>query len=157
VLYLSGGVYRRLAEAGGSEEYANKALMALFEAMTARTAGASPLDHACIKGEMGRAYMALAKVKNPVKGFKSASQAFEDAGRLLDADAYPWDSALYRGKAAGAYTFLADEHCRSRRYDDAIQAARSALALYPEVLKFFEKRSPEDYVEIPRTWASPTR
>jgi len=147
VLYLSGGVYRRLAEAGGSEEYANKALMALFEAMTARTAGASPLDHACIKGEMGRAYMALAKVKNPVKGFKSASQAFEDAGRLLDADAYPWDSALYRGKAAGAYTFLADEHCRSRRYDDAIQAARSALALYPEVLKFFEKRSPEDYAE----------
>ncbi|BAI62439.1 conserved hypothetical protein [Methanocella paludicola SANAE] len=147
VLYISGGVYRRLAEAGDSEEYANKALMALFEALTARTAEASPLDHACIKGEMGRAYLALAKAKNPVKAYKSAAQAFEDAGRLLDAKIYPWDSALYRGRAAGAYTFLADEYCRSRRYDDAIQAARSALALYPDVLKFFEKRSPEDYME----------
>ena len=46
VLYFSGGVYRRLAEAGDSEEYANKSLMALFEALTARTEEAAPLDHA---------------------------------------------------------------------------------------------------------------
>lgn len=148
VLYVSGGVYRRLAEAGDSEEHANKALTALFEALTARTSEASPLDHACIKSEIGRAYLALAKVKNPVKGYKSAAQAFEDAGHLLDMKIYPWDSALCRGKAASAYTFLADEYCRGRRYDDAIQAARSALALYPDVVRFFEKRSVEDFVEV---------
>jgi tetratricopeptide (TPR) repeat protein len=147
VLYVSGGVYRRLAEAGDSEEYANKSLTALFEALTARTAEASPIDHACIKGEIGRAYMALAKAKNPVKSYRSAAQAFEDAGRMLDVKVSPWDSALYRGKAACAYTFLADEFCRGKRYDDAIQAARSAIALYPETVKFFEKRSPTDYVE----------
>ncbi|HTY92108.1 MAG TPA: hypothetical protein VMC84_13110 [Methanocella sp.] len=147
VLFAMGGVYRRLAEAGDSEEQANKALTALFEALTARTAEATPLDHACIKGEIGMAYLALAKVRNPVKGYKSAAQAFEDSGRLLDVKVYPWDSALYRGKAACAYTFLADEYCRGRRYDDAIQAARSALSLYPDAVKFFEKRSREDYVE----------
>lgn len=147
ILYLSGGVYRRLAEAGDSEEYANKSLTMLFEALTARTAEAGPLDHACIKGEIGRAYLALARVKNPVKAYRSAAQAFEDAGKLFDARTYPWDSALYRGKAACAYSFLADEYCRGKRYDDAIQAARSALALYPEVVKFFERRSPEDYTE----------
>jgi tetratricopeptide (TPR) repeat protein len=147
VLYVSGGVYRRLAEAGDSEEYANKSLTALFEALTARTAEASPIDHACIKGEIGRAYMALAKAKNPVKNYRSAAQTFEDAGRMLDAKVSPWDSALYRGKAACAYTFLADEFCRGKRYDDAIQAARSALALYPEAVKFFERRSLPDYVE----------
>jgi tetratricopeptide (TPR) repeat protein len=43
---------------------------------------------------------------------------------------------------------LADEYCRGKRYDDALQAARSALALFPEAVKFFEKRSPEDLVEV---------
>jgi tetratricopeptide (TPR) repeat protein len=148
ILYVSGGVYRRLAEADDSEEHANKALTLLFEALTARTADASPLDHACIKGEIGRAYMALARIKNPVKSYRSAASEFEDAGRMLNAKISPWDSALYRGKAACAYTMLADEYCRGKRYDDALQAARSALALYPEAVKFFEKRSPEDLVEV---------
>jgi tetratricopeptide (TPR) repeat protein len=146
LLYVSGGVYRRLAEADDSEEHANKALTLLFEALTARTAEASPMDHACIKGEIGRAYMALARIKNPVKNYRSAASAFEDAGKILKIS--PWDSALYRGKAACAYTMLADEYCRGKRYDDALQAARSALALYPEAVKFFEKRSQEDLVEV---------
>jgi tetratricopeptide (TPR) repeat protein len=146
ILYISGSVYRRLAEADDSEEHANRALASLFEALTARTAEASPADHACIKGEIGRAYMALARVKNPVKNYRSAAAAFEDAGKLLRIS--PWDFALYRGRAACAYTMLADEYCRGKRYDDALQAARSALALYPEAVKFFERRSPEDLVEI---------
>jgi len=145
VLYASGAVYRRLAEADDSEQHANRALTILFEALTARTAEASPADHACIKGEIGRAYMALARIKNPVKGYRSAASAFEDAGKILRI--FPWDSALYRGKAACAYTMLADELCRGKRYDDALQAARSALALYPEAVKFFRGRSPEDLVE----------
>jgi tetratricopeptide (TPR) repeat protein len=147
-LYVSGAVYRRLAEADDSEEHANKALTLLFEALTARTVEASPMDHACIKGEIGRAYMALAKTKNPVKSYRSAASAFEDAGRVLNVKVSPWDSALYRGKAACAYTMLADEFCRGKRYDDALQAARSALALYPEAVKFFERRSPGDLVEV---------
>ncbi len=147
ILYVSGGIYRRLADADESEEHASRALTLLFEALTARTAGAAPIDHACIKGEIGRAYMALAKIKNPVKNYRSAAAAFEDSGKILDAKISPWDSALYRGKAASAYTMLADEYCRGRRYDDALQAARSALALYPEAVKFFEKRSPEELVE----------
>jgi tetratricopeptide (TPR) repeat protein len=146
ILYLAGGIYRRQAEADDSEEHANKALALLFEALTARTAEASPVDHACIQGEIGRAYMALARVKNPVKGYRSAAAAFEDAGKILKIS--PWDSALYRGRAACAYTMLADEYCRGKRYDDALQAARSALALFPEAVKFFEKRSPEDLVEV---------
>ncbi len=148
ILYVSGGVYRRLAEAEGSEEHANKALTLLFEALTARTAEASPMDHACIKGEIGRAYVALARVKNPVKSFRSAAAAFEEAGSMLDARTSPWDSALFRGKAACAYTMLADEYCRGKRYDDALQAARSALALFPEAVRFFERRSRESLVEV---------
>jgi len=148
VLYVSGGIYRRLAEADDSEEHANKALTLLYEALTARTAEASPMDHACVKGEIGRAYMALARIKNPVKSYRSAASAFEDAGKMLGPKVSRWDSALYRGKAACAYTMLADEYCRGKRYDDALQAARSALSLYPEAVKFFEKRSPEDLVEV---------
>ncbi|MDI6897523.1 hypothetical protein [Methanocella conradii] len=144
-LYVAGGVYRRLAEAYDSEEHATKALTLLYEALAARSAEASPMDHACIKGEIGRAYMALAKVKNPVKSYRSAASAFEEAGKMLNTTS--WDSAAYRGRAAQAYAFLADEYCRGRRYDEAIQAARGALALYPEAVKFFERRSPEDYVE----------
>lgn len=148
ILYAAGAVYRRMAEANDSEEYANRSLAALQEALTARTAEASPLDHACIKGEIGRAYLALARIKNPLKCYRSAASAFEDAGRILDAGIAPWDLAVYRGKAASAYTFLADEYCRGKRYDDAIQAARGALALYPEARKFFERRSRADYAEV---------
>jgi tetratricopeptide (TPR) repeat protein len=144
-LYVAGGVYRRLAEAYDSEEHASKALTLLYEALSARSVEASPLDNACIKGELGRSYMALAKLKYPVKSYRSAASAFEEAGKLLGD--IPWDSAAYRCRAAQAYTFLADEYCRGRRYDEAIQAARSALALYPEALRFFEGRSPEEYLE----------
>ena len=147
ILYVTGGVYRRMAEAKESEDHANKALTVLYEALTARTAEASPLDHACIKGEIGRAYLALAKIKNPVKSYRSAASAFEEAGKMLDPKISPWDAALYRGKAACSYTMLAEEYCRTKRYDDAIQAARSALALYDDAVKFFQRRSPESYVE----------
>jgi tetratricopeptide (TPR) repeat protein len=147
ILYTSGGVYRRLAEADGSEEYATKALTLLYEALTARTAEASPLDHACINGEIGNAYMAMAKIKNPTKSYRSAAGAFEDVGKMLNPAISPWDSALYRGKAACSYTMLAEEYCRAKRYDEALQAARNALPLYGDVIKFFERRSPELYVE----------
>ena len=147
ILYTSGGVYRRLAEADESEDYANRALTVLYEALTARTAEASPLDHACLKGEIGMAYLAMARVKNPTRSYRSAAAAFEDAGRMLSARVSPWDSALYRGKAACSYTRLAEEYCRSKRYDDALQAARSALSLYGDAIKFFQRRSPEAYVE----------
>lgn len=147
ILYVSGGVYRRLAEADESEDYANKALTVLYEALTARTAEASPLDHACIKGEIGKAYLAMARVKNPTKSYRSAASAFEDAGKMLNPRISPWDSAMYRGKAACSYTMLAEEYCRTKRYDDALQAARSALSLYGDAIKFFERRSPESYVE----------
>ncbi len=147
ILYLAGGVYRRMAEADESEDHANKALTVLYEALTARTAEASPMDNACIKGEIGKAYMALAKIKNPVKSYRSAASAFEDAGKMISSKISPWDAAQYRSKGAWAYTMLADEYCRTKRYDDAIQAARSALSLYGEPLKFFERRSSEDFVE----------
>jgi tetratricopeptide (TPR) repeat protein len=147
ILYISGSVYRRLAEADGSEEHATRALTVLYEALTARTAEASPIDHACIKGEIGNAYMAMAKIKNPTKSYRSAAGAFEDAGKMLNSAISPWDSAQYRGKAACSYTMLAEEYCRTKHYDEALQAARSALPLYGDVIKFFERRSPELYVE----------
>lgn len=148
ILYAAGAVYRRVAELDESEEYANKALTLLYEALTARTSEAAPADHACIKGEIGRAYMALAKAKNPVKSYKNAASAFEDAGKLMLPQVAPWDAAMYRSKAACAYTRLAEEYCKSKRYDDALGAARSALTLYAEATKFFEKRSAEEHADL---------
>lgn len=140
ILYLAAGVYRRLAEADGAEEYANKALTILYEALTARPLTDDPIAYAMIEIELGKAYLALGKVKGAVKSYRSAAEAFEEAGNVLTAGTSPWDVASCQGKAAYAYTLMAEEYSRTKKYDEALEAAKKALALYGDAARFFTSR-----------------
>lgn len=140
ILYLAAGVYRRLAEADGSEEYASKALTILYEALTASQLTDDPIAYAMIKIELGKAYLALGKAKGTVKSYRGAAEAFEEAGKALTAGTSPWDVASCQGKAAYAYTLMAEEYSRTKKYDEALEAAKKALALYGDATKFFTPR-----------------
>ncbi len=145
ILYLAAGVYRRLADADGSEEYANRALTILYEALTASQLTDDPIAYAMTKIELGKAYLALGKAKGTVKSYRGAAEAFEEAGNALTAETSPWDVALCHGKAAYAYTLMAEEYSRTKKYDDALEAAKKALALYGDSANFFtQRRSAEE-------------
>lgn len=145
VLYLAAGVYRRLADADGSEEYASKALTILYEALTASQLTDDPISYAMIKIELGKTYLAQGKAKGTVKSFRGAAEAFEEAGKALTAETSPWDIALCHGKAAYAYTLMAEEYSRTKKYDESLEAAKKALALYGDAAQFFtQRRSAEE-------------
>ena len=140
ILYMAAGVYRRLAESDGSEEYASKALTILYEALTASRLTDDPIAYAMIKIELGKAYLALGKAKSAVKSYRGAAEAFEEAGNALAARTSPWDIASCQGKAAYAYTLMAEEYSRVKKYDEALEAAKKALSLYGDATKFFTSR-----------------
>ncbi len=140
ILYIAAGVYRRLAEADSSEEYASKALAILYEALTSSRLTDDPVAYAMIKIELGKAYLALGKAKGTVKSYRGAAEAFEEAGNILTAGTSPWDVASCRGKAAYAYTLMAEEYSHTKKYDEALESAKKALALYGDATKFFTPR-----------------
>jgi tetratricopeptide (TPR) repeat protein len=149
MLLMAASVYCRMAEAGESEEYANKALEILYEALSASPPEVNPIAYALVKAEIGRAYMALGKAKSAVKSYKSAAQAFEESCNALTARASPWDLASCHGKAAYAYTKMAEEYSHTRKYDEALEAAKQALALYGESARFFTaRRSAEEHATL---------
>ncbi|HEY3423007.1 MAG TPA: hypothetical protein VGK13_07580, partial [Methanocellaceae archaeon] len=140
ILYLAAGVYRRLADADGSEEHAGKALTILYEALTASSLTDDPIAYAMIKIELGKAYLALGKAKGTVKSYRGAAEAFEEAGHALTAGTSPWDVASCHGKAAYAYTLMAEEYSRTKKYDESLEAAKKALAMYGDAAGFFTPR-----------------
>jgi tetratricopeptide (TPR) repeat protein len=146
-LFASGQVLRRLAEAERSEE---KALLAISRLDEARTIGSgSPLDAALVDAEIGQAYVALAPMKNPIKSYKKALSLFQDAGKTLTADVSRFDAALLQSREGYAHSMLADEYNRARRYDDALNSARSAIERYKSAAKYFTSaRSEEEHSVI---------
>lgn len=149
ILYMAASIYRRIADLDESEEHAGKALSILYEALTASPAEVNPVAYALIQAEIGRSYMALARVKNPVKSYRSAAQAFEDAAHVITVEASPWDAASFSGQAALAYTKLSEEYARAKKYDESLESARTALALYGEAAQFFtQARSPEERASL---------
>lgn len=149
MLFLKGGAYRRLAEITGNETNAITAISVLSEALDVRNMDASPIDHALIMAETGRAHMALGRIKYPIKSYKTAAGSFIEAGRVLTPLISRWDSAILFGEAGYAYTMLADEYLRVKKYDEALNAARSALASYSEASKFFAPgRSADEHSRV---------
>jgi tetratricopeptide (TPR) repeat protein len=142
-LFASGRVLRRLAEVESSEE---KALLAIARLDEARAIGAgSPLDAALTDVEIGQAYVALAPQKNPIKSYKKALSLFEEAGKTLAAVSR-FDVALLQSREGYAHSMLADEYNRARRYDDALNSARTAIDRYKSAGKFFTPaRSGEEH------------
>jgi tetratricopeptide (TPR) repeat protein len=134
-LFASGKVLRRLAAVESSEE---KALLAISLLDEARATGAgSPLDTALLDTEIGQAYVALAPMKNPIKSYKKALALFEDAGKTLTAGVSRFDAARLQSGEGYAHSMLADEYNRARRYDDALNSARSAIERYKLAAKYF--------------------
>jgi tetratricopeptide (TPR) repeat protein len=142
-LFASGRVLRRLAEVESSEE---KALLAIARLDEARAIGAgSPLDAALTDVEIGQAYVALAPQKNPIKSYKKALSLFEEAGKTL-AVVSRFDAALLQSREGYAHSMLADEYNRARRYDDALNSARTAIDRYKSAGKYFTPaRSGEEH------------
>jgi hypothetical protein len=134
-LFASGQVLRRLAEVESSEE---KALLAISRLDETRSAGiGGPLDAALIDAEIGQAYVALAPAKNPIKSYKKALALFEEASKTLTPGLSRYDAAMIDSRQGYAHSMLAEEYNRARRYDDALNSARSAIEHYKSAAKYF--------------------
>ncbi|WP_424359938.1 hypothetical protein [Methanocella sp. MCL-LM] len=138
VLFVAGHVYTRLAKADKSADTALLSISLLEQAQSTGEPGA--LDQALINAEAGRAYVVLASSRNPVKSYKKALAAFEEAGKTLTEDLSPWDAASLEADTGNASVMLADEYYRLRRYDDALVCARGAIEHYTVAAKYFTPR-----------------
>jgi tetratricopeptide (TPR) repeat protein len=95
------------------------------------------MDAALMDVEIGQAYVALAPMKNPIKSYKKALSLFEEAGKTLTPALSRYDAALLESRQGYACSMLADEYNRARRYDDALNSARTAIEHYKSAAKFF--------------------
>lgn len=135
MLFVAGQVYCRQARV---EKSADKAMLSISMLEQGLSSGESGLlDKALINAEVGRGYVVLAASRNPVKSYKKALSAFEDAGKTLTAAVSPWDAAWLEADTGNASVLLADEYYRTRRYDDALASARSAIEHYAVASRFF--------------------
>lgn len=135
LLFVAGHVYTRLARV---EKSADKALLSISLLEQAQNTGEPGLlDIALINAEVGRAYVVLASSRNPVKSYKKALSAFEEAGKTLTEGLSPWDAASLEADTGNASVMLADEYYRLRRYDDALVSAREAIEHYTVAARFF--------------------
>ncbi|CAJ37812.1 tetratricopeptide repeat protein [Methanocella arvoryzae] len=138
LLFVAGHVYTRLAKADKS---ADKALLSISLLEQAQNTGEpGVLDRALINAEVGRAYVVLASSRNPVKSYKKALAAFEEAGKILTEALSPWDASSLEADTGNACVLLADEYYRLRRYDDALASARGAIEHYTVAARFFTPR-----------------
>jgi tetratricopeptide (TPR) repeat protein len=97
-----------------------------------------------IDAEIGQAYVALAPMKNPIKSYKKALALFEEAGRTLTKNVSQYDAARLQSGEGYAHSMLADEYNRARRYDDALNSARSAIERYRLAAKYFTRARSRD-------------
>ncbi len=143
-LYSSGQVLRRVADTDHSEE---KALLAISQLTEARAMGTvSGLEATFIDIEIGRAYATLASMKNPIKSYKKALSQYEEAGKAMSPAISRYDTALLDSLQGYAYAMLADEYSKARRYDDALNSARSAIERYTSAVRYFTpERSPGEH------------
>ncbi|MCD1295157.1 hypothetical protein CUJ83_09120 [Methanocella sp. CWC-04] len=148
-LFVSGRIYRMAAELESDESSASISIARLTEALSLKNGIASPLDQAFIKNELGKAFIAMAKIRNPIKSYKSAVSAFSEASDLVTPGISKWDHSLILANSGYAYTMLADEYFKIRKFDEAISSARSAISSYSLPVQFFTlNRSAEDHASI---------
>jgi tetratricopeptide (TPR) repeat protein len=143
-MFMSGQVLRRVAETRHSEEKALLAISQLTEARAMCAVGG--LEATFIDIEIGRAYAALAAMKNPIKSYKKALSQYEEAGKAMGPGVSRYDAAMLDSLQGYAHAMLADEYSKARRYDDALDSARSAIERYASAVKYFTPgRSPEGH------------
>lgn len=143
-LYASGQVLRRVAETDQSEEKALLAISRLAEARAMGTVGG--LEAVFIDIEIGRAYAILAAMKNPIKSYKKALSQYEEAARAMGPAVSRYDTAMLDSLQGYAHAMLADEYSKARRYDDALNSARSAIERYASAARYFTPgRSPGEH------------
>ncbi|OPY30464.1 MAG: hypothetical protein A4E28_00261 [Methanocella sp. PtaU1.Bin125] len=143
-LYASGQVLRRVAETDQSEEIALLAVSRLTEARSTGTI--SGLEATFIDIEIGRAYATLAAMKNPIKSYKKALSQYEEASKTISPAVSRYDAAMLDSLQGYAHAMLADEYSKARRYDDALNSARSAIEHYTSAVRYFTpRRSPGEH------------